>query len=105
MIAASRHLLWSPAEWCISRISCCADSLSPPIVSTANGRCTARMASAASLYLSTLPRAASFASLAGPVAAVARLESARVSVYLVTEAKSKSAEPDLVACREICLNG
>ena len=24
MIAASRHVLWSPAEWCISRISCCA---------------------------------------------------------------------------------
>ena len=68
MIAASRHVLWSPAEWCISRISCCADSLSPPIVSTANGRCTARMASAASLYLSTLPRAASFVSLAGPEA-------------------------------------
>ena len=47
MIAASRYVLCSPAEWCISRISCCADSLSPPILSTANGRCTARMASAA----------------------------------------------------------
>ena len=88
MIAASRHVLWSSAEWCISRISCCADSLSPPIVSTANGRCTARMASAASLYLSTLPRAASFASLAGPVAAVARLESARVSAFILVQCKS-----------------
>ena len=52
MIVASRHALWLPAEWRMSRISCCADSLSPPMLSTANGRCTARIASATNLYLS-----------------------------------------------------
>ena len=44
MASASIHVLRVLAEWWISRSSCIALSLSPPIDSTAKGRCTACIA-------------------------------------------------------------
>ena len=45
--SASRHVQCVLAEWCISRTSCYAVSLSPPILSTANGSMTVTNAKAA----------------------------------------------------------
>ena len=46
---ASRHVRHEPADLCISRMSRCALSLSPCIISTANGRCWALIAMATCL--------------------------------------------------------
>ena len=52
--SASRHVQCCCAEWCTARMSCCAVSLSPPVVSTANGRCTVPIALAVNAYFATL---------------------------------------------------
>ena len=50
-------------------MSCCADLLIPPMVSIANGRCTASIASAVAWYLITFFSAASSANVPAPLPA------------------------------------
>ena len=52
---ASHRVQCCPAEWFISQRSCCAVPLSPPIISTANDKCTACINCATALFFSYVP--------------------------------------------------